>query len=439
VNSRDPAANSAEAAAAAAASDRPPAFDEIFAGPALRATVSPIARTLELVERTPGMVSFACGNPANEALPVAEIAAACAAALAADPERALQYTAPRGIIQAALGAHLARDGVTAGPAEIMPTTGAIQALALLAHALLREGDVVVTEWPTYPVNLASFRTHGARPIGVPMDEEGMRVDLLDRLLGELAREGRPAKLIYVIPDAQNPTGITMSRGRRIDLVEAAARHGVLVVEDAPYRRLDFAGEPIPPVAALARARFGPEARVALVGSFAKTVAPGLRVGYLVAPPALLDVAVLLKQGEDFCTSGLLQLAISELIQNGTVARQEQRFAAVHGEKLAAMQAALERELAGLPVRWLRPRGGLFVWLALPESADSERILERAIAHRVAFIPSRAFYPPEVVGADGRPAPAAAPANFLRLNFSYPPLLDIPRGVASLAAALREAL
>ncbi|HWN83460.1 MAG TPA: PLP-dependent aminotransferase family protein, partial [Candidatus Udaeobacter sp.] len=200
-----------------------PALAELFAGPARRATVSPIARTLELVERMPGMVSFACGNPASEALPRTEIAAACTRALAEDPERALQYTPPRGFIQAALATHLARDGVAAAPGELLPTTGAIQGLTLIAHALLREGDVVVTEWPTYPVNLASFRTHGTRPIGVPMDADGMRVDVLDRLLAHLAREGRQAKLVYVIPDAQNPTGITMSLARREALVETAAR------------------------------------------------------------------------------------------------------------------------------------------------------------------------------------------------------------------------
>jgi 2-aminoadipate transaminase len=421
-----------------AAAGGPPALAEIFAGPAARATPSPIARTLELVERTPGMVSLACGNPASEALPVTEIAAACAAALA-DPERALQYTSPRGLIQEALAAHLLRDGVRARADELLPTTGAIQALALLAHALLREGDVVVTEWPTYPVNLASFRTHGARTIGVPMDEEGMRVDLLDRLLSTLAHDGQPPKLIYTIPDAQNPTGITMSRARREALVETAARHGVLVVEDAPYRRLDFQGEPLPPVAALAREEAGSEARVALVGSFAKTVAPGLRVGYLLAPSALIDAAVLLKQGEDFCTSGLLQLAIASLIQDGTVARQETRFAAVHAAKLGAMQAALETEMAGLPVRWIRPRGGLFLWLTLPEGMDSEKLLERAIAHRVAFIPGRAFYPPEKAGPDGVPARTPPAVHTLRLNFSYPPLADIPRGIAALASALREML
>jgi 2-aminoadipate transaminase len=401
--------------------------------------VSPIARTLELVERMPGMISFACGNPASEALPVAEIAAACAAALRDDPERALQYTPPRGLIQAALASHLARDGVTAAPGELMPTTGAIQGLTLIAHALLREGDAVVTEWPTYPVNLASFRTHGARPIGVPMDADGMRVDRLDRLLSALEREGRPAKFVYTIPDAQNPTGITMSAARRHALVETAARHGVLVVEDAPYRRLDFAGEPLPPLAALARERSGPEARAALVGSFAKTVAPGLRVGYLLAPAALIDQLVLLKQGEDFCTSGLLQLAIATLIQDGTVERQERRFAQVHGEKLAAMQTALERELAGLPVRWVRPRGGLFVWLTLPEGVDAERVLERAIEEKVAFIPGRAFYPPEMALDDGQPALTMPPAHTLRLNFSYPPLADIPRGVAALGRALRPLL
>ncbi len=300
---------------------------------------------------------------------MAEIAAAFGAAVAEEPDRALQYGRPRGLIQSALGEHLARDGITASPAELLPTTGAIQALTLIAHALVAEGDVVITEWPTYPVNLASFRTHGARTIGVPMDGEGIQVPVLDRLLAALAAAGRPPKLIYVIPDAQNPTGITMSAARRAKLAAIAARHGVLLVEDAPYRRLDFAGRPEPALWTYAGEA---GAAAALVGSFAKTVAPGLRVGYLLADPELIDTAVLLKQGEDFCTAGALQLVIERLIRGGVVARQEARFAAVHAAKMAAMAAGLERELDGLPVRWTRPRGGLFLWLELSARTASTR-------------------------------------------------------------------
>ncbi len=382
------------------------------------------------------MVSFACGNPSTEALPVEAIAAAAGAAIREETDRALQYVRPRGVIQAALGEWLARDGITARADQLLPTTGAIQALSLLAHALLTPGDVVITEWPTYPVNLSSFRTHGARTIGIPMDDDGMRVDILDRLLERLAETGRPAKLIYVIPDAQNPTGITMSLARRRALASAAAAHGVAIVEDGPYRRLVYGGMPAPAIVALA-ATSG--ARAIFVGSFAKSVAPGLRLGYLVAEPELIDACVLLKQGEDFCTSGIAQLVIERLIRNGTIARQETTLAAIQGAKLAAMAGALEREMRGLPVRWTRPQGGLFIWLVLPASADSERILERAIERRVAFIPGPYFYPDECAGEDGRPAPLPAPRHTLRLNFSYPPLADIPLGVAALAQVFREML
>ena len=414
-----------------------PALAGLFAGPPRRATVSPIARTIEIAERTPGLVSFACGNPASEALPVKEIADAFAAAVTEEPDRALQYGRPRGLIQGALVEHLARDGITASPAELLPTTGAIQALTLIAHALVAEGDIVVTEWPTYPVNLASFRTHGARTIGVPMDGEGIQVAVLERLLAVLASAGRPPKLIYVIPDGHNPTGITMSAARRAALAAVAARYGVLLVEDAPYRRLDFAGRPEPALWTYASEA---GAAAAYVGSFAKTVAPGLRVGYLLADPELIDTAVLLKQGEDFCTAGALQLVIERLIRGGVVARQEARFAAVHATKMAAMAAGLERELQGLPVHWTRPRGGLFVWLELSGAGvDSDAILERAIGNGVAFIPGRYFYPDELAGEDGQPHPSPAPTHTLRLNFSYPPLADIPRGVAALGRTLREFL
>jgi 2-aminoadipate transaminase len=414
---------------------RPP-LAELFAGPPQRASASPIARALEIAERTPGMISFACGNPATEALPVAAISAAATAALAEDTDRALQYVRPRGIIQEALIQLLARDGIAAAPENILPTTGAIQALSLVAHALLHPGDLVITEWPTYPVNLGSFRTHGARTIGVPMDKDGMRVDLLDRLLGRLAAAGSPPKLIYLVPDAQNPTGITMTRARREALCAVAAAHETAIVEDGPYRRLVYAGTIEPPVYALAEAT---GARAIFVGSFAKSVAPGLRIGYLVAEPALIDTCVLLKQGEDFCSSGWVQLTIERLIQNGTIARQEGVLAEIQGRKLRAMLGALDTEMRGLPVTWTRPSGGLFVWVNLPQGADADRILERAIERRVAFIPGQYFYPDECAGEDGRPQPLAAPANALRLNFSYPPTADIPPGIQALAGVLREML
>ncbi|MGD8396680.1 MAG: aminotransferase class I/II-fold pyridoxal phosphate-dependent enzyme, partial [Candidatus Eiseniibacteriota bacterium] len=158
-------------------------LEPLYAGPARRTAVSPISRTLEIADATPGMISFACGNPATEALPAAAIAEAAAAAVRDDPVRALQYVRPRGILQEELVALLARrDGIAARADEVLPTSGAIQALSLVAHALLEPGDVVLTESPTYPINLGSFRAHGARVIGVPMDGEGMRVDLLELAL-----------------------------------------------------------------------------------------------------------------------------------------------------------------------------------------------------------------------------------------------------------------
>jgi 2-aminoadipate transaminase len=228
----------------------------------------------------------------------------------------------------------------------------------------------------------------------------------------------------------------MSRDRREALCAVAATHGIPVIEDAPYRRLTFGGEPEPAVRTLG-ALSG--ARVIFVGSFAKTVAPGLRAGYVLAEPALIDSLTLLKQGEDFCSPGVSQIVIERLIRNGTLARQESTLAKVHGAKRDAMLAALEEEMRGLPVHWTRPSGGLFLWLTLPEGADADRILERAIERQIAFIPGRHFYPDEETGADGRPRLVEPPGHTLRLNFSYPPLDQIRRGITVLAGVLREML
>jgi 2-aminoadipate transaminase len=269
-----------------------------------------------------------------------------------------------------------------------------------------------------------------------MDADGMRIDVLERLLAELASSGARAKLIYTIPDAQNPTGISMSLTRRQRLLEVAAAHRLLVLEDAPYRGVIYQGAPIPSLYALAGDQH--RAITILVGSFAKTIAPGLRIGYLVGPPGLIDSCVMLKQGEDFCTSGLIQLITERLIRDGEVARTVARLREVQGQKLAAMLAALERELGGLHgVQWTRPLGGLFVWLTLAAGSDTDALLERAIAEKVAFIPGRYFYPGECAGPDGVPVAAPAPRHELRLNFSDPPLDRIAAGIATLARLIRE--
>ncbi|MGD8395286.1 MAG: PLP-dependent aminotransferase family protein, partial [Candidatus Eiseniibacteriota bacterium] len=319
--------------------------------------------------------------------------------------------------------------------------------------LLEPGDVVLTESPTYPINLGSFRAHGARVIGVPMDGEGMRVDLLEQALARLAERGSPdgrhrVKLVYVIPDAQNPTGITMSAARRRALLRVAAAHGVPIVEDAPYRGVDYEGAAVPTVCGLAReeaenaaggsAAGGGGATVLHVGSFAKTIAPGLRAGYLVAPPRLIDTCVMLKQGEDFCTSGLVQLVVARLLRDGTLEATVERLRTVQGRKLATMLEALETHLGDVPgITWTRPRGGLFVWLTLPAGSDTDALLERAIAERVAFIPGPYFYPPETLDEEGHAHAADPPTHELRLNFSDPAEGRIGDGIATLARLVRQ--
>jgi 2-aminoadipate transaminase len=229
----------------------------------------------------------------------------------------------------------------------------------------------------------------------------------------------------------------MSLARRRQLVRASRAHGVRLLEDVPYRGVQYEGKMAPTVHALA-AEGG--ARAILVGSFAKTVAPGLRLGFLVADPDLIDACVRLKQGEDFCTSGLVQLIIEHLIQTGGVEKSIARMRAVQAPKLAAMLEALEAELGGIEgIRWTEPSGGLFVWLTLPERIDTDALLESCMARKVAFIPGRYFYPDECAHADGSAAPHPSPRHQLRLNFTDPPLDAIPRGVSALAEALRAML
>lgn len=405
----------------------------LYAGPAQRTAVSPISRTLGIVAATPGMISFACGNPANEALPVDAIAEAALAALREDTARALQYVSSRGVLAESLCAYVGEDGISATADNVLATTGSIQALALVTRAFIEPGDIVITEWPTYPVNLSTFKVAGARVIGVPMDDEGMRIDILERLLESL--RGQPVKMIYTIPDAQNPTGITMSLDRRRALMRLADTYKVLVAEDAPYRGVFYAGESIPSVYAVSQREGG---TCIYLGSFAKVIAPGLRVGFLVADPDIITTCALLKQGADFCTSGLTQLIVDRLLRGGVVRRSVARMREVQAPRLAAMLAALDRELADIEgVHVTRPQGGLFVWVTLPEAFDTDELLRRGMENKVAFIPGRYFYPPERAGDHGRPETLAAPTHELRLNFSDPTEAAIDRGIATLARLVRE--
>jgi DNA-binding transcriptional MocR family regulator len=330
----------------------------------------------------PGLMSFGAGfmNPAG--FDVAGVRAAFAAALADDAAPAtLQYGLAEGSprLRAAIVERMADLEVPTEEGEIVVTTGATQALDLLCNALLDPGDVVLVERPTYVMPLKRFSLAQSRVISIPGDEDGLDPVALEAAV----LEHRP-KVIYTIPTFQNPSGTTLSVERRQAVAQIAERHGVLVIEDEPYRELYYDGEPAPaPIARHAREN------VIYLGTLAKTVAPGLRVGWVVAPAEIIRVLTPVKQAMDFNTSTIDQAAAAIYLEGVDWARRTSELRAVYAGPMRAMSEGLV-EVLPPGSSFTRPRGGIFVWARLPKGWSASALLERAIENGMFFMPGSVF-------------------------------------------------
>jgi len=365
-------------------------------------------RELLKVTADPEIISFGGGLPAPEGFPLAELEAAAVRVIAAHGRTALQYGSTEGYLplREMLVRHMARYGIEVTPANVLITCGAQQALDLIGKLFLDSGDRVLTEQPTYLGALQAFTSYQARYLTVPIDGHGMRVDLLEDAL----RAG--PKLLYVLPNFQNPAGVTLSWERRQRLVELAGRYGVPIVEDDPYGQLRYEGKHLPPLVKIdaevhgcSRGERLCRGGVLYVGSLSKTLGPGLRVGWVVAPEPVMSRLVQMKQGADLHTSTFTQMVAYETACGGFLDRHVQRLREIYGERRNAMLAALARHFpAG--IEWTRPHGGLFLWVTLPEGLDSAALFQEALKEKVAFIPGASFHP------------CGGGERTLRLNFSY---------------------
>ena len=406
----------------------PAAWRDRFAQRAQGVTSSAIRELLKLTERS-DILSFAGGLPAPEAFPVAEVDVACHRVVRDHGAAALQYGPTEGFLplRELLAEHMERQGVPASPDDVIITTGSQQALDLVGKLFLDPGSHVVTEEPTYLGALQAFNAYQARYLPLPLDADGLRVDLLEDAL-----RGRP-RFAYVLPNFQNPTGVTLSLERRHRLVELASHHGVPIVEDDPYGQLRYAGEALPAIAALHAGLEGPAAGAGAfqggtiyLGTLSKILGPGLRLGWVVAPNEVLRKLVQLKQGADLHTSTFTQMVAYETARDGFLERHVRRIRELYGSRRDAMLQALEDHMPD-GVSWTRPRGGLFLWVTLPCGLDSTVLLGRALQEKVAFVPGTSFFP------------LGGGAETLRLNFSYcaPDLID--EGMRRLGGVIRDAL
>ncbi|WP_114467662.1 PLP-dependent aminotransferase family protein [Pseudorhodoferax soli] len=375
-----------------------------------------VIREILKVTEKPGIISFAGGLPSPKTFPVAEFRAACEKVLTEDGPAALQYAASEGYGPL-------REMVAAGlpwkvdPAQVLITTGSQQGLDLVAKILLDSGSRMLVETPTYLGALQAFAPMEPRAVSVASDDEGVRADDLAAKAGQGAERARFA---YLLPNFQNPTGRTMSEERRAAVVAAAANAGVPLLEDNPYGDLWF--EQPPPAPLTAR---NPEGCLYL-GSFSKVLAPGLRLGFLVAPPAIYPKLLQAKQAADLHSPSFNQRMVAQVMQDGFLARHVPTIRALYKSQRDHMLRALEREMPD-GVQWSRPVGGMFLWVRLPAGLDAVTLLPRAVERNVAFVPGAAFY------AD------VPESNTMRLSFVTASTSQIDIGIAALAQTIREAM
>lgn len=373
---------------------------------------SVIREILKVTER-PGIISLAGGLPSPKTFPISEFAEACAEVLHKDGQAALQYAASEGYgpLRETVAEMLPWN---VDPAQVLITTGSQQGLDLIAKVLLDPGSHVLVETPTYLGALQAFSPMEPLPISVASDNEGVVVD-------DMVAKSNDARFVYLLPNFQNPTGRTMTEERRAAVSAAAAKAGLPIVEDNPYGELWF--DEAPPLPLTAR---NPEGCVYL-GSFSKVLAPGLRLGFMVAPKSIYPKLLQAKQAADLHTPSFNQRMVSEVMREGFLSRHVPTIRALYKRQRDAMLAALTREMKGLQVEFNKPAGGMFLWLRLPQGMNSVELLPRAVERGVAFVPGLPFY-----AGEGDP-------RTMRLSFVTASVDEIDTAIAALADAVREQL
>ena len=387
-----------------------------LAARAAKMNPSVIREILKVTEK-PGIISLAGGLPSPKTFPVDAFARAAATVLAQDGPAALQYAASEGFpaLREAVAQWLPWD---VDPAQVLITTGSQQGLDLVAKVLVDEGSRVLVETPTYLGALQAFSPMEPTIVSVASDDEG---PLVDDFAATAGHDSGRARFMYLLPNFQNPTGRTMSEARRAALVAKADELGVPLVEDNPYGDLWFDQPPPAPLTAR-----NPEGCIYL-GSFSKVLAPGLRLGYVVAPKAIYPKLLQAKQAADLHSPSFNQRLVAEVLKDGFLERHVPTIRALYKRQRDAMHAALERELASLGVTWSRPDGGMFLWARLPEGMNAIELLPEAVERNVAFVPGAAFY-------------AEAPdARTLRLSFVTASPAQIDTGIKALADTVRARL
>jgi len=377
-------------------------LDQILSASAKRMKRSVIRELLKMTQR-PELISFAGGLPSPESFPVEQLKQVVAEVLDTDSARALQYSETEGDkrLREILVERYKSNGVkNISLNNLMISTASQQALDLIPKILVNPGDKVICGLPSYLGGISAFSIYGAELIGIELDEQGMRSDLLEKKLEELKSKGEKPKFIYVIPDFQNPTGICMPEKRRLEIIELARKYDVLIVEDSPYREVRFSGTPQRTMYEL-----DGNGQVILLGTMSKIFAPGFRIGWIVAHEDVIDKLIAAKQNTDLCTSSFVQKIAAQYFDNGYFEENLAKTNAMYKSKRDAMVNAFHKYMPE-GVKWTEPEGGLFLFVTLPEHINAEELFKVAINENVAFVPGTVFY----CNGEGK--------NTLRINFSF---------------------
>ncbi len=373
-------------------------------------------REILKVTDDPSIISFAGGLPNPKSFPVDEVAAAAAKVLKEGGEGALQYSTTEGYLplREYIAKRYARYGIKADASEILITTGSQQGLDLIGKVFLNKDDLVAVERPTYFAAVQSFGMYEPEFIDIPLYDDGIDVAAMEKVLA------KDVKLLYAVPNFQNPTGITYSKEKRAQVADVLKDKGTVFVEDNPYGDIRFMGEDLPPM----RHYIGSD--VITMGTFSKTVSPGMRLGWLYAPADIMDKLVIAKQAADLHTSYFVQRVVYQYLADNDVERHIKKIQGMYKLQRDAMVSAIERHFPD-GVRHTKPEGGMFLWVTLPKGISSMELFDRAIKDNVAFVPGQTFF------IDG------SGANTLRLNYSSSNEAQIEEGIKRLANALNMLL
>jgi len=378
-------------------------------------------RELLKITQNKEIISFAGGLPSPEAFPIEDVKNICNKVLDEDGASALQYCATEGVtkLREVIAQRMNNQGMDVTYKNILITTGAQQGLDLIGKTFLNTGDIVIVGAPTYLGGTNAFNSYRAKMESIPLDNEGMNPDLLEKKLNKLNLHGSNPKLLYIIPSFQNPSGVTLTQSRRERIVDIAHEYDVLIIEDNPYSKLRYDGEENSTIYSMDE-----ENSTIYLGTFSKVLSPGLRIAWTVAPQQLMNKLIITKQASDLCSNTFGQYVAYEYLAQGLIDIHIEKIKNLYRKKRDTMLAALDKYFPQ-GATWTKPEGGMFIWVTLPEYIDTGHMIERAIENKVAYVIGAAFH----ADRSGK--------NCMRLNYTYASLDKIDEGIRKLAMTIEN--